>query len=92
MYVHTYVDMCVCFRIKGRRPDFLRRRTKRKGGTSKEFSLEGELRTKRKGEIWQIRRGVLDGRIWIWKNEEEGELKVEGNNPFFSTEANKLIL
>ena len=49
--MHTYVDMCVCFRIKGRRPDFLRRRTKRKGGTSKEFSLEGELRTKRKGEI-----------------------------------------
>ena len=25
-----YVDMCVCFRIKGRRTDFLRRGNKRK--------------------------------------------------------------
>ena len=28
--MHVYVDMCVCFRIKGRRPDFLRRVNKRK--------------------------------------------------------------
>ena len=28
--MHTYVDMYVCFRINGRRPDFLRRGNKRK--------------------------------------------------------------
>ena len=75
MCVLMYVDMCVCFRIKESRADFLRRGNKRK--EREKYDRLGE------GFRWQN----LDLKEW-----GKEELKVEGNNPFFSIEANKLII